>query len=245
MNLSVKSLKMLHTSKIERRLMGSDFELVAIDPDAEKAADYLEEGVAEIKRIEQLLTVFDPASQASLINRNAAVAPVTVDKEVYLLLKRCKDLSALTQGAFDISTGALKALYNFTKEIFRMPDDSTLSHALQATGYRHMLLLDDNRVLLNRANMQIGFGAVGKGYAADKVKALLLSRGLRSGVVNASGDLTVWGRNADGHPWKVGIADPDNTGNILYWIPVENASVATSGNYEQYFEWKGTRYSTI
>ena len=91
--------------------------------------------------------------------------------------------------------------------------------------------------------MRISFAAIGKGYAADRVKSLLVNKGIQSGVINASGDLTAWGRNEDGSPWKVGIADPNDPTKIVLWIPIENASVATSGDYEQYFMRDGIRYS--
>ncbi len=233
----------MHRSSIQQRLMGSDFELIVTDQDEAAAQQRLSEGVAEIQRIEKLLTVFSDTSQASQLNRQAGIAPVQVDEEVYTLIERCMRLSALTQGAFDISSGALKALYNFKQATFQLPDAYTLQETLKVTGYRHIELLPNRKVYLQRKGMQIGFGAVGKGYAADRVKALWMAKGVQSGVINASGDLTAWGTQADGSPWKVGIADPDNPDRILLWLPVQNGSVATSGNYEQYFEHKGIRYS--
>ncbi|KAA2241541.1 FAD:protein FMN transferase [Chitinophaga agrisoli] len=233
----------MHRSSIQQRLMGSDFELIVTDQDEAAARQRLSEGVAEIQRIEKLLTVFSDTSQTSQLNRQAGMAPVQVDAEVYALIERCIRLSALTQGAFDISSGALKALYNFKQATFQLPDAYTLQQALSVTGYRYIELQQDRKVYLQHKGMQIGFGAVGKGYAADRVKALWMAKGVQNGVINASGDLTAWGVQADGNPWKVGIADPDDPNRVLLWLPVQNGSVATSGNYEQYFEHKGIRYS--
>jgi thiamine biosynthesis lipoprotein len=223
--------------------MGSDFELIVVEEDEAASQQRLHEGIAAIQDIEQLLTAFSDTSQTALLNKQAGIAPVTLNGEVYALIQRCIRLSALTQGAFDISAGALQALYNFRQETFTLPDDAAISEALQKTGYRHITLLDKHQVFLQKKGMRIGFGAVGKGYAADRVKALWMAAGVQSGVINASGDLTAWGRQPDGSPWKIGIADPDDTSRILFWLPVENASVATSGNYIQYFEHKGVRYS--
>lgn len=233
----------MQSSKVQQRLMGSDFELIAVEQDAAASQQRLHEGVAEIRRIEDLLTAFNDTSQTALLNRYAGIQPVQVAEEVYALIGRCIRLSSLTQGAFDITAGALKQLYNFKGSAFQLPDAATLAATLQAVGYRHIQLLPECRVYLSRKGMRIGFGAVGKGYAADRVKALWLARGVKGGVINASGDLTAWGRQPDGNPWKIGIADPDNTSRILLWLPVENAAVATSGNYEQYFEHNGIRYS--
>jgi thiamine biosynthesis lipoprotein len=91
--------------------------------------------------------------------------------------------------------------------------------------------------------MHIAFGAIGKGYAADIVKRKLVERGINGGVINASGDLTAFGRRPDGSLWKVGIADPNDPSRVIGWLSVDNSSVATSGNYEQYFERNGIRYS--
>jgi len=233
----------MQSHKVQLRLMGSDFELIVVEQDAATSQQRLHEGVAEIQRIEQLLTEFNGTSQTALLNRQAGVQPLQVDEEVYALIARCIRLSTLTQGAFDITAGALKALYNFKGSSFQLPDAATLAATLQAVGSRHIQLQPERAVYLSRKGMRIGFGAVGKGYAADRVKALWMAKGVKSGVINASGDLTAWGTQPDGSPWKIGIADPDNPSKIMLWLPVNNAAVATSGNYEQYFEQNGIRYS--
>jgi thiamine biosynthesis lipoprotein len=234
---------MLLKSKIRMRLMGSDFELIATAVDEQSADIFLQQGINEIKRLEYLLTEFSNTSQTAALNNNAGIGPVQVDTEVYELIKRCKNISSLTQGAFDITAGALKRLYNFKQGNVQLPDKKTILQTQNSVGYKKIELLADNTVFLQKKGMHIGFGAIGKGFAADKVKTLWQTAGMSSGVINASGDLTIWGRQPDGSPWKVGVADPDNKDNILLWLPVENASVATSGNYEQYFDLKGIRYS--
>lgn len=225
----------MQDSRLHIRLMGSDFELIATD----SAPQRLEEGVTEIKRIEALLTEFNDTSVTAQLNASAGIAPVSVPSEVYQLIQRCQQLSAITQGAFDITAGALKRLFNFKQDHFQWPEAVALEQALSQTGYQRITLLDNNRVFLQQTGMRIGFGAIGKGYAADKVKALWVASGATSGVINASGDLTAWGTK----PWKVGIVHPDDPDKMLLWLPVQNASVATSGNYEQYVERQGVRYS--
>jgi thiamine biosynthesis lipoprotein len=158
-------------------------------------------------------------------------------------LQRCLQLSHITQGAFDISAGALKRLWPFKEKGFQWPETAAIQDALSHTGYQRIQLLPSAQVYLESKGMRIGFGAVGKGYAADKVKALWITQGAESGVINASGDLTAWGTQPDGSPWKIGIAHPDDSSKVLFWLPVVNASVATSGNYEQYVEKDGIRYS--
>lgn len=233
---------MLREFRREIRLMGSAFEFIVVDS-GDRVDQLLDAAVGEVQRIENLLTEFSDTSQTALLNRSAGLAPVAVDTEVFELLRRCVEISRLTQGAFDITAGALKKLYNFKGGPPTWPDARTLKQTLQKTGYQHIRLLGGNQVHLSKLGMHIGFGAVGKGYAADCVKVLLQKKGVQSAVINASGDLTAWGKRADGTPWKVGIADPNNPTNVVLWLPVDGVSVATSGDYEQFFERDGVRYT--
>ena len=222
--------------------MGSSFELIVVETHESLAWDRLRAGVAEITRLEGLLTEFKEDSQTSLINRSAGVHPTIVDPEVAALIQRCLYLSKISQGAFDISAGVLRALYNFKEKVPCLPSEARLKAVLDCIGYGS-IAVEGSCVFLRKPGMRIGFGAIGKGYAADKVRALWKAAGVTSGVVNASGDLTAWGVQPDGTPWRVGIADPRDPAQILMWLPVEDAAIATSGNYEQYVEIGGIRYS--
>jgi thiamine biosynthesis lipoprotein len=223
--------------------MGSDFELIVCAASEREGQALLDTGIAEIKRLEILLTEFSDTSATGMINAGAGIRPVAVPAEVYQLIGRCLHLSSMTQGAFDITAGTLKALYPFKDPSSPLPDPCTVEEALAKCGYQHIVMGPKQEVMLRRHGCRIGFGAIGKGYAADCVKKIWQRMGVASGVVNASGDLTAWGLQPDGQPWKVGIADPDKPGSVLLWLPVDNASIATSGNYEQYFDREGTRYS--
>ena len=224
------------------RLMGSAFEFVIIAPESE-GENLLGACVDEVKRIERLLTEFSDTSQTAKINDAAGKEAVEVDTEAFQLIERSLALSRLTQGAFDITAGALKKLYNFRGTAFLMPAKDRICKTLQSVGYQKIELTKPNKVRLAKEGMHIGFGAIGKGYAADKVKAMLLGKGIKAGVINASGDLTAWGFRLDGSTWKVAIADSANPRNAMAWIPIKDASVATSGDYEQFFEYQGKRYS--
>lgn len=235
--------KMFKEYSIQSKLMGSVFEFIVLAENKTAGDHWLKESIRETKRIESLLTEFDESSQTSFINRNAGIRTVTVDKEVYNLIERSNRISRLCDGAFDISAGALKKLYNFRGDNFTLPDHKTIKEVLSKTGYQKIELSPPDKVYLSTIGMRIGFGAIGKGYAADQVKKLLQQNGVSSGVINASGDLTAWGNRANGEPWKTGIAHPDKPSEIIVWLPVNELSVATSGNYIQYFDVNGIRYS--
>jgi thiamine biosynthesis lipoprotein len=166
-----------------------------------------------------------------------------VSMETYQLLQRCIQISILTDGCFDITTGILKKLYNFRNGAFEMPSQSKILECLNITGYRKIRLLNDNRVYLEQKGMHIGFGAIGKGYAAYKTMKLMQQKGVPGGVINASGDLCAWGTKHDGTHWNAGIANPDSPDEILLLLQLNGLSIATSGNYEQYFELDGVRYA--
>ncbi len=232
---------MLH--RLTKKLMGSAFELLIVDDNAERAEVLLQKGVQEIQRIEQLLTEFSPDSTTTLLNQSAGKKAVRVEPEVYALIQRCLHISKLCQGAFDITVGPLKRLYNFKQKTVPFPDKQTIELALANVGYQHIHLQDDFRVELKVPKMHLSFAAVGKGYAADQVRKLWLASGVQHGVINASGDLSVIGHRPDGELWKVGIAHPDQPEEMLFHLPLEAGSVATSGDYEQFFVKDGIRYS--
>jgi thiamine biosynthesis lipoprotein len=229
--------------KAKAKLMGSAFEFIVTAAHPSEADEWLADCIAEVQRIEKRLTEFSEDSETALINKNAGKEPVEVSAETWNLLQRSIRISQLTGGAFDISSGVLKKLYRFKNEQFDFPASETINTALQKTGYKKIILLPGNRVQLEVPGMHIGFGAIGKGYAADKVRKLMETRGVKGGVINASGDLTAWGNRSNGEAWKSGIAHPDHKEQIMLWLPLHGASIATSGNYEQYFEWNGKRFS--
>ena len=225
-------------------LMGSSFQITLV-AEKSKGVAYLTEAINEIKRIESLLSSWQDGSVTTRLNNEAAKHPVQVPLEYFQLVKRCLELSALTQGAFDISFNGLGNLYNFDQQEHELPSKQTLSERLKYVGFEKIVLHDDQRISFSDSLVRIGFGAIGKGYAAEQVKKLMEAHGLPGGVVNASGDLTTWGTRASGEAWKVGVPEPQNKDNIILWLPVEEKAIATSGDYEKYFTYQGQRYSHI
>jgi thiamine biosynthesis lipoprotein len=227
------------------KLMGNRFEISVVFEDHLWAHECIEEAIEEIRRIEKLFTTFDENNQTNLINRNAGIEPVKVDKEVFDLIYRSKKISELTQGAFDITYGSLdKRLWNFDQTMTRLPDANTAKKMVKLINYRNVILdADNSTVFLKEKGMRIGFGGIGKGYAAEKAKQLLQKKGITSGVVNAAGDLTAWGNQPDGKPWTIGIADPNEARKAFSYLNITNTSVATSGNYEKFVMIDGKKYS--
>lgn len=227
------------------RLMGNRFEFTVVSPDATTAEAHLDAAVAEIQRIEALLTTFSDTSQTARINRNAGLAPVQVAPEVFQLIERACRLSALTQGAFDLTYGGLDTrLWNFDTSMTALPDPQTALASVRLINWQN-IVLDPVRhtVFLREAGMRIGFGGIGKGYAADRAKAVLTARGVTAGAVNASGDLCAWGQRPDGNPWTVAVSDPKQPDRAIASFNITDRAVATSGNYEKFALIGHRRYS--
>ncbi|MFL9833721.1 FAD:protein FMN transferase [Chryseobacterium terrae] len=236
---------MLREFKRSQKLMGNAFEITVVDKNATSANHHIDAAIEEIRRIERLLTTFNDESQTNLINRNAGLQPVKVDAEIFDLIERSIRISKITDGYFDISYGGIdKNFWNFNREMTELPDRELIKNHLKLVNYQNIILNQaDQTIFLKKKGMRIGFGGIGKGYAAEMAKRLLQKRGIISGIVNASGDLTTWGNQTNGKPWTVGIADPDNSKQPFSYMNITDMAIATSGNYEKFVVINGKKYS--
>lgn len=235
----------LKSFKLTERLMGNSFEITVVADDETWANEKLHLAVEEIKRIEKLLTTFNENSQTNQINQQAGIAPVKVDREVFELIERSIRISKVTDGAFDLTYGSIdKKLWNFDQTMTTLPSVNEAKSMVRLINYQNILLdKEAQTVMLKEVGMRLGFGGIGKGYSAEMTKALLVRQGVKSGIVNASGDLTTWGNQPDGKPWTIGIVDPDHKKQPFSYLNVTNMAVATSGNYEKYVMIDGVKYS--
>ncbi|NDK55255.1 FAD:protein FMN transferase [Pontibacter sp. BT213] len=227
-------------------LMGTRFELVAVSENEQLANSAIDAGVNEIKRIEALISEWQPTSQTSAINRAAGSMPVSVDPELYDLISRSIKISKLTDGAFDISFAAAYKLWKFDGSMTQMPAPEDIAASVKHIGYQRITLDPKNHsVYLQDPEMKIGFGAIGKGYAANRARDVMRKMGIKAGVVNAAGDMITWGKQPDGQPWYVGIADPAEKDKVFSWLTASETAVVTSGDYEKFAEINGKRYGHI
>ena len=239
---------MLTASRIFKKsckLMGNHFELSVVSANELWANEKIDAGINEIKRIEQLLTTFNDHSETNLINQNAGIAPVAVSRETFELIRRSLKISEITQGAFDISYGSVdKRLWNFDTNMSELPDRETAKKMVCLINYKNIVLNNEaSTVFLKEKGMRIGFGGIGKGYAAECAKQIMKAQGVHSGVVNASGDLTTWGLQPDGTAWTIGVVNPNAQKEVFSYLTISDMSVATSGNYEKFIMVNGKKYS--
>ncbi len=227
------------------KLMGNRFEMSVVSDDEQRAHQQIDAAIAEIQRIEKLLTTFEEGSQTNLINQHAGIRPVNVDREILQIIQRSIRISELTQGAFDITYGSIdKSLWNFDRNMTSLPSPEIARQMIRLINYKNIEIDESaGTVFLKEKGMRIGFGGIGKGYAAEQAKKILKAHSVTSGIVNASGDLTVWGTQPNGSPWTIGIANPDQANAYFSSVQLTDTSIATSGNYEKYVIIDGVKYS--
>jgi thiamine biosynthesis lipoprotein len=227
-------------------LMGSRFDITVVASNEKEGNEYIDSAIFEITRIEKLISSWDLNSETSLINKHSGIKPIKVDKELFDLIERSIAISALTNGAFDISYASMDRIWNYDGSMREMPSEEEISNSIKKVGYQNISIdKEAQTVFLKLKGMKIGFGAIGKGYAADKAKALLIEKGVKAGIINASGDLNAWGKQADGSDWMVAITNPLNKNKVFSWLPINDSAIVTSGNYEKFISFDGIRYSHI
>ena len=227
-------------------LMGSRFDITVVASNEKEGNKYIDSAIFEIARIEKLISSWDVNSETSLINKLSGIKPIKVDKELFDLIERSIAISTLTNGAFDISYASMDRIWNYDGTMREMPSEEKISSSIKKVGYQNIIIdKEAQTVFLKLKGMKIGFGAIGKGYAADKAKALLIEKGVKAGIINASGDLNAWGKQANGRDWMVAITNPLNKNKVFSWLPINDSAIVTSGNYEKFISFNGIRYSHI
>lgn len=227
-------------------VMGSFFIATAVSSSEDSAYAAIDKAISEALRIEKLISSWDPKSHTSQINQEAGKSAVIVNKELFNLIERSIKISDLTEGYFDISTASLMSMWNFDSISPKYPDTASAMIAAKNVNYKKIILFKDtSAVLLKDSGMKIGFGGIGKGYVADMAAAVMKKMGIKSGIVNAGGDLYCWGTRPGGRLWSIAVADPDRKGVAKLWLNVKDQAVVTSGNYEKYVMIDSVKYCHI
>jgi thiamine biosynthesis lipoprotein len=216
-------------------------ELWADDP--VKGNDAIDAVMAELRRIDNLMSHYKPESQLSQINQYANERPVQVDKELFDLIKLSTHYSQITEGAFDITYASVGYLYDYPRHI--RPTEEQIREKLPSVNWRNMLLDEEHHtVRFEHLGMRIDLGGIGKGYAVDRGIDILKARGIDRALVTAGGDSRIIGDRM-GRPWLVAVRHPDNPNKVVTRIPLSDSAVSTSGDYERYFDEGGVRYHHI
>ena len=211
--------------------MGTLMDHRAAGMDAEAALDEVER---EIARLERLLSRFDPASEISRVNAAAGRGPQPVSPDTFEILTIARRCAARTRGRYDPTAGPLAALWR-AASLPAPPDRATLLRARALVNWRD-LLLDAHRgtAALRRPGQSLDLGGIGKGYAADRLRALYARRGIVSACSSLGGNVLAVGERPGGGPWRVGIQHPRAVGELIGAIEIVDGTVVTSGDYRRY-----------
>lgn len=228
------------------KLMGCGFVFTAVSDDPQIAWDGIRAAVVEVIRIEDMISSWKTDSFTHHINQQSGIAPVKVPLELIQLIERSIKVSELTQGAFDITGTLARDYYQFDGHEHAPLAPEALKALRERMDYR-LIEINQNKgiVFLKRQGMKIGFGGIGKGYAAQKAKAVMEAIGVTSGMVNASGDLMCWGSPPNKAGWEVYLPDPVDRTKPLLFLTIPNGSIVTSGNHENFTLINGKRLSHI
>jgi thiamine biosynthesis lipoprotein len=236
--------------KLERQVyaMGTEYSIELYGPNSTRLASAAEQASEEVKRIDQLISNYLPDSELSRVNHEASSHPVAVSAELFDLIAQCQEFSRQSEGSFDITVGALMKVWGFYKDSGHLPHRAEIRSALDQIGYQNVQLdRERHTVRFTKPGMSLDPGGVGKGYAVDKMVAILEANGVTSGLVSGGGS-SIYGIGAppdDARGWYVRIRDPKDERKTAAEIYLKNNSVSTSGNYEKFFVAEGKLYSHI
>jgi thiamine biosynthesis lipoprotein len=229
--------------RVEDGIMGTRIVVELWADDKAQGNSAIEAVLAEMRRVDEAMSTYKPTSELSIVNARAAQQPVKISRELFDLLSTSLEYSRITDGAFDITYASVGYMYDYRKHVH--PDEKQIAAALAGINYRHIELdAKNSTVHFARAGVRVDLGGIGKGHAVDRGIAVLQARGIRNGLVTAGGDSRIIGDRM-GKPWVVGIRHPDRKNEVIARIPLEDASISTSGDYERYFDENGVRYHHI
>lgn len=228
----------LKTIKRTQIFLGTVVEIQVRDNNEKKTDNAISKAFAEVKRIDDLFTTFNDQSPVWKIN-NSTDTVIDVDPEIYNLIVLCDSITKLSDGSFDVSLDNLTKAWGFYTDDPHLPSKAAIDSALLLSGWEKIKLLDKNRIE-KKESVGLNFGAIVKGYAVDKAIDVLKRSGVTQALVNAGGEISVVGND-----WIVGIQHPREINSIIKKIKLDGCTVATSGDYEQYFEVEGIRYHHI
>jgi thiamine biosynthesis lipoprotein len=224
----------------DEAIMGTAVHVELWNDDAALAQRAIDAVMAEMHRIDRLMSPYKTDSELSLINRGAGARPVAICDELFGLIERSLHFSRLSDGAFDITYAAVGRLYDYRQGI--APDAAALQRAKAAVGWQHLVLDAQARtVAFAHDGMRIDLGGFAKGHVVDTSIAILRRMGIQHAVVAAGGDSHVLG-DRHGRPWSIAVRDPRDAQRIVAVLPLQDTSISTSGDYERFFERDGVRH---
>jgi thiamine biosynthesis lipoprotein len=201
-----------------------------------------------LERVERLLSTYDPDSELSRFNRSPSTDWFEVSPDTATVVAAARAISERSDGAFDVTVGALVNLWGFGPggRTAAVPDAAAIEAARALTGYRHLAVrLEPPALKKADARLYVDLSSIGDGFGVDRIADLLDRAGIRDYLVEIGGELRARGLNPDGLPWRVGIERPGMPPAVQRVVALDGLALSTSGDYRNYFEQDGVRYSHV
>ncbi len=227
--------------------MGTDVTIRVWAPAREVAERGFKAAYARVKALEKIMSDYDAESEINLLVQQAPMErPVPISADLWQVLQRGERISEASNGAFDVSIGALSRLWRRARRQKQLPSTERLQQAIRSVGYQAVVLGQDTATIqLKRSGVRLDLGGIGKGFAADAALAELKRLGLQIALVDAGGDLAI-GVKPPGKPgWRIGVAPLQAAGPPSRYLHLSECGIATSGDAWQFVEIGGRRYSHI
>lgn len=236
----------LKTVQKTEQIMGTEVTITVVAKSRAEGAAAIEQGMAEIRRLDRMMSLYRDDSQVTKVNLAAGSRPVKVSPEMIEVAEAAARISALTEGAFDVTVGPLVVLWQMRLKEGRVPADEEIARVRQRVNYRNIVIdRKEGTLFLRKPNMVMDFGGVAKGYAADRAVDVLRKKGINDAIIAIAGDIRLIGRRADGKPWRVGVQHPREKGKTLAVLDLTDTYISTSGDYERYTIVQKKRYHHI
>ncbi|MBL7076377.1 MAG: FAD:protein FMN transferase [Kiritimatiellae bacterium] len=223
-------------------VMGTSLRLVVIGEDAAELDRAIEAAIAEIQRVEDLMTDWRP-SPLTRLNAQAG-RPATVPRELAAIIGRSIAVCTLTSGAFDPTFASVGTLWDFKAKPPKIPDEPTIQAALAFVGGDRVTVDAAANSVRLPAGTLLGLGGIAKGYGVDRAMSVLQEHGVQHAMVDAGGDMKLLGLR-HGQPWEVAVKHPRERERALAALKLSNVSIVTSGDYERFTDHEGQRYHHI
>jgi thiamine biosynthesis lipoprotein len=235
--------------RLERSLdaMGTTYTIAAYGHDRFAVDSAMESAFEEAARLDRMLSNYRPESEWSRVNRDAGRGPVAVSEELFDLIEQCLAYSRASDGAFDITVGPLMKIWGFYKQDGRIPHRAEIRQALGRIGWKNIQLDRTGRTVRFLKPIEMDPGGIGKGYAVDRMIAILKKQGVDRALISA-GRSSIYGLGAppsEPRGWRVMIPDPRDRRKTAREVFLRNASMSTSGSTEKFFAVGGKVYSHI
>jgi thiamine biosynthesis lipoprotein len=226
-------------------IMGTDVTITVVARSYEEGETAIEAGMAELRRLDAMMSLYKDDSEITRVNLAAGKSPVKVSPEMIEVVEHAAEISKLSGGAFDVTIGPLVVLWQMRLKEGKTPTDEEIARVRPLVNYRDIVVdKKASTIFLKKPGMIMDFGGM-KGYTADRVASLFKKRGINNAIIAVAGDIWVLGHREDGKPWRIGVQHPRDHDKTLAVLELSDKYISTSGDYERFVIKENKRYHHI